>query len=58
MSLAEVHFMVLGWREIQVASFGLDQFSLGGDSTPQGFDGCVDGVVEVGETLVGGEFGG
>jgi hypothetical protein len=34
-SLAEVHFIVLGWREIKVASFGDDQFSFGAAAPPR-----------------------
>lgn len=58
MSLADVHFIVLGCREIQVASLGEDQLSLGATAPPR------EAMVEVicawraGKRWFGGSFGG
>lgn len=58
MSLADVHFIVLGCREIQVASLGEDQLSLGATAPPR------EAMVEVicawraGKRWFGGSLGG
>ncbi len=54
MSLAEVHFMVLGWREIHVASLGEDQLSLGATAPPRAAMAEVISSWRAGKRTLGG----
>lgn len=53
-----VHFTVLGWREIQVASLGEDQFSLGAAAPPRVAMAVVMESWRAGKRRLGGTFGG
>lgn len=61
-SLADVHFIVLGCREIHVASLGDDQFSLGAAAPPSAaiadvISACSSGKRRLGGRRAGFSFG-
>ena len=56
--MAVVHLTVLGWREIQVASLGEDQFSLGAAAPPSAPMASLMAVWRAGKRPFGGSLGG